>query len=77
MRAKPLSYVGDFPLVIVSTIGITADHENWIEQQRKQESYLIRRFYSELLRYNYDSEALGTKLQIFHDSIVSQFPEET
>ena len=30
--------------------------------------------YVKILR---DSEALGTKFQIFHDSIVSQFPEET
>ena len=27
-------------------------------------------------RSKYDSEALGSKLQIFHDSIVSQFPED-
>ena len=25
----------------------------------------------------YDPEALGTKLQIFHEFIVSQFPEDT
>ena len=37
------------PLVIVSTKGITADHENWIEQHCKQNSYLIQLFYSQLL----------------------------
>ena len=28
---------------------ITADHENWIEQHNKQDSYLMQRFYSHLL----------------------------
>ena len=31
---------------------ITANHENWIEQLSKQDSYLIQRFYSHLRRYN-------------------------
>ena len=39
-------------LVPVSTKGITADHENWIEQHSKQDSNLIQRFYSQLFRYN-------------------------
>ena len=30
-----------------------------------------------ILKFLHDSEALGSKLQIFHDFIVSQFPEET
>ena len=29
------------------------------------------------LYYLYEFEVLGSKLQIFHDSTVSQFPEET
>ena len=29
------------------------------------------------LKFWHDSEALGSELQIFHDSIVSQFPEGT
>ena len=37
-------------LAPVSTKGIAADHENWIEQRSiKQDSYLIQRFYSQLL----------------------------
>ena len=30
-----------------------ADHQNWIEQHSKPDSYLIQRFYSQLLRYNW------------------------
>ena len=29
-----------------------------------------------MLRVRHDSEALGSKLHFFYDSIVSQFPEE-
>ena len=39
-------------LVTVSTKGITVDHERGIEQQSKQDSYLIQRFYLQLLSYN-------------------------
>jgi len=31
----------------------------------------------DVLKFKHDSEALGAKLQIVHDSIVSQFPEVT
>ena len=31
----------------------------------------------DILKFYDDSKALGSKLQIFHDSIVSQFREET
>ena len=31
----------------------------------------------DVLKFEHDSEALGLKMQIFHDSIVLQFPEET
>ena len=31
---------------------ISADHENWIEQHSKQDSYLIQRFWAHLLTYN-------------------------
>ena len=37
--------------LLVSTKGITADQENWIEQHSKQDSHLIERFYL-LFRYN-------------------------
>ena len=33
--AKPLSYECECPVVMVSTKGITADHENWIQQHSK------------------------------------------
>ena len=39
-------------LVPVSTKGITVDHECGIEQHSKQDSYLIQRFYLQLLSYN-------------------------
>ena len=41
-------------LVPVSTKGIEVDHNrgNWIEQHSEQDSYLIQKFYSQLLRYN-------------------------
>ena len=39
-------------LVTVATKGITVDHERGIEQQSKQDSYLIQRFYLQLLSYN-------------------------
>ena len=39
-------------LVPVSTKGITVDHERGIEQHSKQDSYLIQRFYLQLLSYN-------------------------
>ena len=32
---------------------------------------------SDVLKFEHDSEALGLKMQIFDDSIVLQFPEET
>ena len=36
---KLLSNVGECPLVIESTKGVTADHEKWIEQHRKQDIF--------------------------------------
>ena len=30
-----------------------------------------------MLKFYHDSEALGSKLQIFQDYVVSQFPKET
>ena len=39
MGVKILSNVGECPLVIVSTKGVTADHEKWIEQNRKQDIF--------------------------------------
>ena len=39
-------------LVPVSTKGITVHHEREIEQHSKQDSYLIQRFYLQLLSYN-------------------------
>ena len=39
-------------LVPVSTKGITVHHELGIEQHSKQDSYLIQRFYLQLLSYN-------------------------
>ena len=31
----------------------------------------------DVFKFEHDSEALRLKMQIFHDSIVLQFPEET
>ena len=39
-------------LVPVSTKGITVHHEHEIEQHSKEDSYLIQRFYLQLLSYN-------------------------
>ena len=50
-------------LVPVSTKGITVDHERGIEQHSKQDSYLIQRFYLQLLSYNksVNGEELGQR----------------
>ena len=50
-------------LVPVSTKGITVDHEREIEQHSKQDSYLIQRFYLQLLSYNQsvNGEELGQR----------------
>ena len=50
-------------LVPVSTKGITVDHERGIEQHSKQDSYLIQRFYLQLLSYNQsvNGEELGQR----------------
>ena len=39
-------------LVPVSTKGITVHHEREIEQHSKEDSYLIQRFFLQLLSYN-------------------------
>ena len=58
----------EFPLVIkVLTKGITADHENWIEQHSKQDSYLIQRYYSQLLRYNKNALTAAYTSRLFGD----------
>lgn len=31
----------------------------------------------DILQFSHDSEALETKLPIFHESVVSQYPEDT